>query len=170
MKKYIITLAIAVVSLNASAFHARQDDNKQKPRQEQRQGDMVVNIKTMESLNLSEKQLNQIKELQQKKSEEMKSMREERKDTKEKKSEEAKEERKAQMEKMQAFKADYRKDVRKILGDDKYIEYLEKQVDQQGMQRQGMRQNQRRGPQGGPGAPGEGNGAPQNGNFGGPQD
>ncbi len=170
MKKYIIALAIAAVSLSANAFHAKQDDNKQKPRQEQPQGDMVVNMKTMESLSLSEKQLNQIKELQQKKAEEVKSMREESKDTKEKKSEEAKEERKAQMEKMQTFMADYRKDVRKILGDDKYIEYLEKQVDQQGTQRPGMRQNQRRGGQGGPGAPGEGNDAPRGGDFGGPQD
>ena len=43
------------------------------------------------------------------------------------------EERKAMMEQREAFTAQYRKELRALIGDETYITYLEKQLNRQGM-------------------------------------
>ena len=158
----------ALLLLTGATAMAQRDNNLRGERRGMPgMGDMVVDTAIINQMNLEEKMHKEILMLQATKSEEMKAemqkRREERKGNRQRFSDE---ERKEMMEKSKAATQAYRNELRKIMGDDLYITYLEKKLDARPMMGrarggQGMREG------GMPQRGGRGGGFGGNGGFGG---
>lgn len=164
MKKYLI---IATLGFMMGASAVAQDMNRggigrhnQGGRQPQSgyQMDQVVDTAVINHIDLEAEVLTKVHELQAVKKEALGAMMREMRP--EKGARISEEQRKAVSEKREAFTVQYRKDLRALIGDEKYILYLEKQLDShaphQGMMRGGMNpgqmrqmQNRGNGPRGG---------------------
>lgn len=125
MKKKIIALAIAAIALTSVNSFA-QDNKAEKacPNKEQcpmakgQKGEKVNKPCPFENLNLTDTQKQQLQALQAKQVETMKANREAKKEAKKVDREQAK---KARLE----MKQNYLKEVKSILGQEKYIQFLE---------------------------------------------
>lgn len=123
-----------------------------------RQMDAVVDTAIINHMDLNQEVLQQVYKLQEAKQAEQKEAMGNMRQRGQRMSEEG---RKEFMEKQQAFTAQYRKELRALIGDENYITYLEKMLDRRpmfgGMQRGGMPRGQMGGGQGfGGGQPGGG--------------
>lgn len=146
MKKFLILASMCLVmSVSAIAQDKpakREMAPRQRPQQEQMQQrqrrsmDVVVDTAIINHMDLSAEVLQQVMALQEaKQAEQKKAMSEMRQNRNGQRMSE--EERKAMREKTQAFTAQYRKELRALLGDEAYIAYLEKMVDSRNMMRMG---------------------------------
>lgn len=146
MKKFLILASMCLVmSVSAIAQDKpvkREMGPRQRPQQEQMQQrqrrsmDVVVDTAIINHMDLSAEVLQQVMALQEaKQAEQKKAMSEMRQNRNGQRMSD--EERKAMREKTQAFTAQYRKELRALLGDEAYIAYLEKMVDSRNMMRMG---------------------------------
>ncbi len=141
MKKFLILASMCLVmSVSAIAQDKpakREMAPRQRPQQEQMQQrqrrsmDVVIDTAVINSLNLEAEVMEKVTALKEAKQVEQREAMKEMRATRGQQMGE--EERKAMREKMQAFTAQYRKELRTILGDEAYITYLEKMLDRQNM-------------------------------------
>jgi cytochrome c556 len=101
-----------------------QSNNKNSNRRAPRQIDAVVDTAVLNKMSLDQKVYDQVIALQQSK---LTEMQEQAKQDRADRSEEA---RKARQEARKTFTAGYRAELRTLLGDELYIQYLERQLDQ----------------------------------------
>jgi cytochrome c556 len=101
-----------------------QSNNKNSNRRAPRQIDAVVDTAVLNKMSLDQKVYDQVIALQQSK---LTEMQEQAKQDRADRSEEA---RKAREEARKTFTAGYRAELRTLLGDELYIQYLERQLDQ----------------------------------------
>ena len=129
MKKFLILAGICLVM---SANVIGQDFNQRQGGQRSRRSmDAVVDTAIINHLNISADVLQKVYDLQKSKQEEQqKVMAGFRQQRGQRLSEE---ERKAMMEQREAFTAQYRTELRALIGYETYITYLEKQLNRQGM-------------------------------------
>ncbi len=127
--KFILSALIICCGMNVMA----QDSNNS--RRASRRGfsserDAVVDTAIINRMNLDEKMKGEILSLQAAKKEEQKVQMEEMRKNGNREQRRSKEARAKMIEQRQAFKAAYRSELRKIMGDELYIIYLEKVIDQ----------------------------------------
>jgi len=171
MKKIMILAGICLaMCTSAIAQDFGQGGQRQGGQRMRRQMDAVVDTTVINHMDINVEVLQKVYTLQEAKQKEQKAQMEEmRKNRNGQRMSE--EERNAFTEKQKAFTAQYRKELRAILGDEAYIIYLEKMLDRQGMMRmggrpqmQGQRGGQRQGNFGGGDFP---SGGAPDGGFGG---
>ncbi len=131
MKKFMILAGICLVMCaNAIGQDSNQRQGGQRAR---RMMDAVVDTAIINHMDINTEVLQKVYALQQSKQEEQrKIMGDFRQQRGQRLSDE---ERKAMAEKREAFTAQYRKELRALIGDETYIAYLEKQLSRQGMMR-----------------------------------
>lgn len=128
MKKLMMLAGLCLmVSISAVAQDFQGNRQGRGPR---RQMDAVVDTAIINHMNLDEAVLQKVYQLQEAKAQEQ---RESMGQTRQRGQRMSEEDRQAFMDKMQAFKTQYRKDLRAIIGDDAYILYLEKSLDNRAM-------------------------------------
>ncbi len=137
--KLKLMLTLVCLSLAACVFA----QNGQNGRQRGQRGnfDMVVDTAVINRIGLDKATLDKVLALQQSKQTEMQNLMQNSRPQRGQRLSD--EERKAMEEKRTAFVKGYRTELRNILGTEKYVEYLEKQVDSRQMG--GMRPQQRQG-------------------------
>ncbi len=138
MKKIVI---LAGICLTMCFSAIAQNNQRQGGQRGPRMMDAVVDTAIINHMGIDDAVLKKIYELQESKQAEQKEMMKNARPEKgQKMSEEA---RKAMQEKREAFTAQYRKELRALIGDETYIAYLEKKVDRSVMMRfGGQRQGQ----------------------------
>ena len=157
MKKFLVLAGICL-AMCAGCMAQEAQNQRQGGQRMRRQMDAVVDTAVINHMDLKADVLQKVYTLQEAKQAEQKAQMEQMKGKRGQRPSD--EERKAMQEKRQAFTAQYRKELRAILGDANYIAYLEKMLDRQGMrmmgggprmQGQGQRGGQQQGqmPQGG---------------------
>lgn len=127
MKKFLLlaSLCLAICSgVSAQDFQGRQGGQRGQ-RGNRMQIDMVVDTAIINHMDLSEEVLQQVYQLQEKKHAEQKEAMSSMKRGQRMNEEELK----AFMDRQQEFNAQYRKELRALLGDEAYIAYLEKMLD-----------------------------------------
>lgn len=148
MKKLLILAGICLTmcsGLVAQDFQGGRGQGGPNGQRMRRQMDAVVDTAIINHIDLSAEVLQKVYDLQKVKQEEQAaSMKELRQNRGQRMSEE---DRKAMMDKRQAFTAQYRKELRAIIGDEAYILYLEKSLDNRSMMRFGGQGGQRQGGQ-----------------------
>ena len=164
MKKIMILAGICLAmctSVMAQDFEGGQRGG-QGGQRARRQMDMVVDTAVINHIDLKAETLQKVYELQQAKQAEQKEIMQSARPQKGQRMSD--EDRKAFQEKRQAFTAQYRKELRALIGDEAYILYLERMVDRQGMMRMGGQRPQGQGGQRG-GQGGQRGGFGEEGNF-----
>lgn len=134
--KMILTALCLCICLGATA--QRNNRNNSGAPGMPRQTDAVIDTAILNKMNLEAKMLSEILALKTAKQTEIKESMKGMRPEKGKRMDEAT--RKAIYEKRAAFTAGYRAELRKIMGDELYISYLEKQVDSHNAMRGNMRQ------------------------------
>ena len=134
MKKNLILTSICLVA--AMSLSAQDAGGQRQGRQPRRMTDAVVDTTIINHMGIDAAVLQQVYALQEsKKTEQQELLKNSRP---EKGTRMTEEQRKEMLEKREAFTAQYRKQLRALMGDENYILYLEKQVDRQGVMRPGM--------------------------------
>lgn len=128
--KLKLMLTVACLSLAACAF-AQNRQNNGRQRGQRGNFDMVVDTAIVNRIGLDKATYDKVLTLQKNKQQEMQTLMQNSRPEKGQKMSDA--DRKAMMEKREAFTKGYRAEFRNIIGTEKYIEYLEKQVDRQQM-------------------------------------
>lgn len=134
--KMILTALCLSICLGIMA--QRPNRNNSRTSDMPRRADAVIDTAVLNKMNLEAKMLSEILALQTTKQNELKESMKSARPEKGRRMDEAA--RKAFREKQAAFTAGYRAELRKIMGDELYISYLEKQVDSRNAMRGNMRQ------------------------------
>ncbi len=135
MKKILI-LAGVCITMCLTSFAQDMQGQRQGGQRQRRSMDAVVDTAIINHMDLKAEVLQQVLTLQEaKQAQQREAMQQMRQNRNGQRMDEG--ERKAMQEKMQAFTAQYRKELREILGDETYIAYLEKMLDRQSMRMMG---------------------------------
>lgn len=143
--KLILTTLVLLVGFSVMA----QNNNNRSRRINNRYNmDLVVDTAIMNKMNLEANMLTEILELQKNKQTAMREMMQQSRPSQGKRMSD--EDRAKMLEQRTSFTAGYRAELRKIMGDQLYIQYLEKQLDsRQNMMNMSRQQQNRRAAQGG---------------------
>lgn len=153
MKKILLALCLCTLSLGA--FAQNQGNNQQRGQRTRRTMDAVIDTTIINRMQLPTATIEQVLALQKTKQEEMQEMMKTNRPERGKRMSES--EREQMRKQRKEFTSRYRADLRRLMGDDAYIAYLELLVDS----RQAMGMNRPQGQMGGHGGnhgPGNHNG------------